>query len=411
MKIRNFRLVLSSLASKTVLVFTSLLIATALPIQIAQRVSADKYDDKITALQQDIDNAQAQADKLAVQANTYQNAIIQLQNQVAVIQAQIDISQAQYDKLIAQIADTEQKIKDNKNALGDTIASMYVDGNITPLEMLASSNSISDYLDKQEYQTSIRDQLTSTISEIKELKAQLDKQKIDVKAVLDRQQAEKASLAANQAQQQDLFNQTKGEEVAYQQMVASNKQRLADVAAQQRAYYQSLLNSGNNVTSGVSGDFIYENWSGNQGCSGGYPWDAEGSYGYRYGCAYNLDEGVGRGPGIDSWQLYNRECVSYAAWAIENRFNKHIHGFYGAGMPDQWIYNSSATRVYDPQPGDAVVLPPTSDGFAPVGHLMVVESASDGWIHVSQYNFYGTGEYSTMDIRNSGIILLRFQNN
>jgi peptidoglycan hydrolase CwlO-like protein len=387
-----------SLTTKLVLVFVSILIAVAVPIQIAQRVSADQYDDQINALQQDIDSYNTQATQLATQANTLQSAVAVLKNQVAVIQAQIDLSQAQYDKLVAQIADTEQKIKDNKDALGTTIANMYVDDNITPLEMLASSKSISDYLDKQEYSSSVRDQLTSTIAQIKDLKVQLDKQQADVKVVLDKQQAEKAGLAATQTQQQSLLDQTQGEEAAYQQLVTNNKQKLADVAAQQRAYYQSLLNSSSGGSSGVYGSFEWRNLNPNNGAGGcvdGYPYCQE------------------QDTVVDQWQLYNRECVSYVAWALQYRFGKYVGSFNGYGNAYQWpdsapLY-SGAVRVYNPQPGDAVVLP-ASGNFAPVGHLMIVESVDGDWMHISQYNMYGTGQYSTMDIRNSGIILLRFPN-
>jgi surface antigen len=115
---------------------------------------------------------------------------------------------------------------------------------------------------------------------------------------------------------------------------------------------------------------------------------------------------------VDPWQLYNRECVSYAAWALENRFGKYVGGFNGQGNAEEWVYSaprfSGAYRVYSPQPGDAVVLPASS--FAPVGHLMIVESVGDdGWVHISQYNMYGTGQYSTMDIKTSGVVFLRFQ--
>jgi peptidoglycan hydrolase CwlO-like protein len=385
-----------NLASKLLLIFMSVLIVIGVPMQIVQNVSADSYDDKIAALQQDINNFNAQATKLAAQADTLQVAVANLQSQVAVIQDQIDISQAQYDKLVIQIADTKQKIIDNQNALGKTIANMYVDDQVTPIEMLASSKNIGDYLDKQEYRSSVRSQLTSTITKVKDLKVQLDKQQADVKSVLDKQQAEKTSLAATQAQQQNLLNQTKGQEASYQQLVTSNKQKLDAVAAQQRAYYQSLLNSGKSGSSGVVGSFQYANWSGNMPCgTGGYPYcGAQDSY-------------------SDPWGLYNRECVSYVAWALSARFDKHVGNFSGSGNAYEWPSSaprySGAFRVYDPQPGDAVVLP-MMGGFSPLGHLMIVESVNGDWIHISQYNFYGTGQYSTMDIKNSGIILLRFHN-
>jgi peptidoglycan hydrolase CwlO-like protein len=375
------------------LVVVSLLVVIAVPAQIAQKAFADQFDDQINALQQEINDDNAQAAKLDTQAQTLQAAVTQLQDQASAIQAQINLSQAKYDQLVQRIADTEKQIQDSQNALGVTIANMYVDDKITPIEMLASSKTISDYLDKEEYQASISNQLTSTISKIKDLKTQLEKQQASVQVVLNEQQAQKASLVAKQNQQQALLSQTQGQESAYEQLVATKNQQVAAVAAQQRAYYQSLVSSGSGVDSGVYGSFQYSNWSGNQGCGGGYPYCGP------------MDSG------IDQWGLYNRECVSYAAWAIYYRFDRYVGNFSGQGDAYQWPYSapaySGATRVYDPEPGDAVVLP-QSGGFAPMGHLMVVESVSGNTIHVSQYNFYGTGEYSTMDIQNSGIILLRF---
>jgi len=395
MKLRSTTPASITLPGKIVLATLAIVAVISAPIQIMTRtVSADEYDDKINALQKEIDGYNAEAAKLATQSKTLQSAVDGLRNQANAIQAQINQSQSKYDKLVSEITNTEKKIKDGQDALGVTIANLYVDDKISPIEMIASSSNISEFMDKQEYRNSVRDELTSTISKIKELKTQLSKQKSDVEIILNKQQSQKASLVATQSQQQELLNKTKGDEAAYQQMVSSNKQQMDAVASQQRSYYQSLIKSGASVDSGTSGSFQYSNWSGNQGCSGGYPY-----------C--QTQDSIS-----DPWQLFNRECVSYVAWALSARFNKYVDGFHGQGMPEEWQSSSAkysgAVRVYDPQPGDAVVLPPTSDDFAPVGHLMIVESVSGSNIHVSQYNFYGTGEYSTMDIKNSGIILLRF---
>jgi peptidoglycan hydrolase CwlO-like protein len=398
MKINITKKSSTSLATKVVLAVISLVIMFAAPIQMIQTVFADQFDDILNARQQDLDRFTAQAAKLAAHAITLQAAVEALQNQADVIQAKINVSQAQYDKLIAQIADTEQKIIDNKNALGITIANMYVDGNITPIEMLAGSKNIGDYLDKQEYQSSIRSQLTSTISKIKDLKVQLDKQKADVKSVLDKQKADKASLVATQDQQQYLLNQTKGEEAAYQQLIADTKQKMAEDKARREAYYRSLLSNGGNGGSGTVGDFIWQNLTPNNGaggCSGGYPFCQE------------------QDTVIDPWQLYNRECVSYVAWALQYKFHKNVSGFNGQGNAYEWPFSaamySGAVRVFEPQAGDAVIIP-ANPNFAPLGHAMIVEFVNGDWIHISQYNYYGTGQYSEMDIKNSGVIFLRFPN-
>jgi len=385
--------------TKIILIVSVITIAFIAPIESSQKVSADQFDTQINNLQKSIKAAQNLADQLATQALTLQSAIAGLQNQQAILQTQIDLSLAQYNQLVAQIADTEKKIKDNQDALGQTIADLYVDQKISPLEMLASSKNISDYLDKQEYRNSVRDQLASKIKDIKDLKSQLEKQKTDVQAVLDKQNAEKTSLLASQNQQQSLLNQTNGEEAAYHNLVASNQQKLSDVSAQQRAYYQSLQGSSGGASSGVYGSFQYSNLTpsnGSGGCSGGYPYCGP------------------QDTSIDPWGLFNRECVSYVAWALQDKYGKYVGNFNGQGNAYQWPSSapafSGATRVYEPQVGDAVVLP-QSGRFAPLGHLMIVDGVDGDTLHVSQYNFYGTGQYSTMDIKNSGIILLRFPNN
>ncbi len=141
---------------------------------------ADRFDAMIAAIQQQRDEYDAKAAQLASKADTLNNKKALLQNQQASIQRQIELSQAQYEKLKKDIAINEKKIEENKEALGQTIADMYVDDTVSPLEMLASSDNIADYVDKQEYRSTIRDNLNETIDQIKVLKAKLEKQKEQV---------------------------------------------------------------------------------------------------------------------------------------------------------------------------------------------------------------------------------------
>ena len=192
--IRSRKAASISFLGKSLIVLAVITMAFIAPLQSVQKVFADQYDDKINALQQDINKYQAQAALLNSQAATLSSALAQLANEKATLQAQIDLNQTQYDQLVKQIAETEKTIKDNQDALGTTIANLYVDQKISPLEMLASSKNISDYLDKQEYRNSVRDELTSTIKDIKDLKSKLDKQKTDVEAVLNQQKNSRDAL-------------------------------------------------------------------------------------------------------------------------------------------------------------------------------------------------------------------------
>lgn len=389
------RVSIRGLAAKSVLIAAAVLMVLGTPLAMMPRAKADQWDDQINALQQQANQYQAQANDMRQQADTLENKLNDITAQKNTVQAQLDVSQAQYDQLVEQIKQTQQKIQENQDALGTTIADLYVDDTISPLEMLASSKNIGDYVDKQTYRSSVQDQLTQTITTIKDLKAKLESDQKAVQDVINKQTAQRNTLAALATQQQQLLDETRGQEAAYQQMVANTRSQMQSAAAQQRAYYQSLLRSSGGGSAGVVGSFQYTNWSGNMGCSGGYAYcGAQDSY-------------------ADPFGLYNRECVSYVAWALYYRFGKYVAPFSGQGNAYQWPSSapaySGAYRVSSPQPGDAVILP-ADPNFAPVGHAMVVESVSGNWMHVSQYNMYGTGEFSTMDIANSGVIILRFPN-
>jgi peptidoglycan DL-endopeptidase CwlO len=379
--------------TRITLVSLSLLFAVSGPIALYQEASADKWDDQINALRAQANQYQAQANELKAKGNTLQQKLDEINAEVAALRANIEANQQKFDKLQADIAANQKKLAENQDTLGETLANLYVDDKVSSIELIASSKNIGDYVDKQEYRTAVRDQITSTISEVKKLKAQLEKDKKAVETVLADLKLQNDQLSAVQAEQQNLVDQTRGEEAAYQQLVANSKAQMQSIHAQQQAYYASLVASGGG-NSGVVGSFQYWGWSGNRGCTGGYPY-----------CAGPLDYAV------DPWNLYTRECVSYVAWALESRFGKNVNPWRGDGNAYQWPSSaarwSGAYRVSSPQPGDVVVLP-ASGAFAPVGHVMIVESVSGNDMFVSQYNFYGTGQYSTMWVKNSGVILMRF---
>lgn len=395
----NRRLFSKKKATKTLLVFMALLIAVSVPVAMVQKVSADQYDDKIATLQQDIDNFNIQATQLASQSKTLQTAVASLQSQAAVMQAQIDISQAKYDKLVTQIADTEKQIKNNQDALGKTIANMYVDDKITPLEMLASSKNIGDYLDKQEYRSSVRSQLTSAISKIKDLKSQLVNQRVDIERILGDQVNSKKALVSKQQEQQNLLDQTQGQEAAYQQLVAKTQAQQADVRAQQQAYLASLYNSGGGaklIASGAAPDYPWYKincpMGGEIGKSGNlvyYSYDGsngEGGDGHSYGC---------------------RQCASYVAWRVARETKYYPENWGNATNFPESAQSVGYSVGYTPRAGSIGVIRGTRN--APEGHVVWVESVNDdGTLTVSQYNYnyiypspLGWGLYSRMVVPTS----------
>lgn len=364
-----------SLLKRVGLAGIAVLLLLSLPLQILQHsVSADRYDEAISALQRDIDSFNGRIADLKAQSDTYANAIATLQSEISVLQAQIDLSQAKYDKLVDQIAQTEQQIKNNQDALGDTIASLYVEGQVTPIEMLASSKNISEYLDKQEYQTSIRDELTAKINQIKDLKAQLVQQKTDVERVLGDQKNSQNALQQKQNEQQSLYEQTKGQESSYQTLVASNQARQKQLREEQQAAIAAAINRS-------GGASVIE-----AGAAPNYPWNSANCPMVGY-----YSTGGADGNGTDGYGYGCRQCVSYAAWRVARETGYYPINWGNATNVPESAQSAGYSIGYSPRPGSLAVMRGTAS--APEGHVVWVESVNgDGTLIVSQYNYnYGSG--------------------
>lgn len=356
-------------AKGTFIAAVAVLLAVA-SIPLTKLASADQYDDKISALTRDMARYQAEADRLNGEAVSLQNTVAQIQNDKNALQSQIDLSQAKYDKLVVDIANTEADIKQNQDALGTTLADLYVSDDVSPIEMIASSNNISDYLNKQEYQNSVKDQLTSTIKTVKTLRTQLDGQKADVAKVLAQQTSDRDALAAKQAEQQNLLNQTQNDEANYQKLVSNNASEIASAKAAQAALRARTVKTGGYslVDAGSLGSY---GWSDSSCPMLGYlstgGADGNGGDGHGYGC---------------------RQCASYVAWKVAKATGIYYQWGNGGNFANAAISAGYKNLGRNPQPGSIAVL------LGNPGHVAWVEAVSPDGSHVtvSQYNYnYGAG--------------------
>ena len=346
--------------AKSSIVAAAVLMSASIPVAFAQNVLADKYDDQVKKLQSEADSYQQRASTLGVLASTLQAQLDTLTKQKNEIQAQINTSQAKRNKLEKDIAATEKKIAINKEALGEIVADMYVDSSISPLEMLASSKNIGDYVDKQEYRSSMQDNLNSTIKQIKSLRSQLEKQKKQVENVLRDQKSQKNALAAKEAEQAKLVSDTRGEESAYNGLVAKRNNEISSVRAQQAAAMAAAArqSTGGSLNIGAG-----------SASGGGYPaiWA-------------NAEQDTL----VDNWGLYNRECVSYTAWKVAST-GRYVPHFGGVGNANQWPSTTARYGIANgstPKAGSVAIW-----YVGTYGHAMYVEAVNgDGTITVSDYN-------------------------
>lgn len=378
-----------SINKKTVKKFlflsVTLLFVIATQVQILPKTArADEFDERIAIIQRQIEDFKSQASSLKDRADSLQKELESLTVQRNVIQGQINLKQAEYDKLVNEITETEKKIANNQDALGDTIADLYVSSDISPLEMLASSNDLSDYVDKEEYRNSIKESIFLTITTIREFKLQLEVKKKEVERVLAEQKLARDALVAKENQQASLVSQTRGEEAAYKQLVGERESQKLELQRQQQAAIEAASRRAGGSINILPGDPN----------KGGYPWEAGcwlDANAWSYGGTY--------GDGSDPLGYGCRQCVSYTAWRVGQKTGKYPRYWGNANMWPGNARSAGYSTGSTPRVNSVGVI---SAGV--YGHVVWVEAVNgDGTVDISQYNYFnaggsGWGHYSKMRV-------------
>ncbi|MEX2007109.1 MAG: CHAP domain-containing protein [Candidatus Saccharimonadales bacterium] len=369
-------LVLSSL-------FTIAVISTSL-------VYANHLDDDISGLREENASHQSAVDELEVEADSYQSAINRLQDRINGVQAQIVANQNKHAQLQRDIIAAEEELARQKDVLGQNIKTMYLESQISTLEILAASKSLGEFIDREQYRNAVQDKITATVDKIAQLKQELVVQKNTVERLIAEQTQLQNNLSADRNEQSQLLAYTEGQQAGYTQKIKSNNAKIAELKRQQAL--ENIRRFGG---------------SGGRLGGGGYPWGYAKCIhtGNVEGWCSNYDWAVGGS--IYNWQTGGygfRNCTDWVSFRIRSS------GGYvpsGMGNANQWD-NRAPGKGYvvssTPKVGAVAV-----SNFGFYGHVMYVEAVNeDGSILVSDYNRAGTGKYDANVISPAGLLFVYF---
>lgn len=349
-------------------------------------VKADQYQAKIDALNNQNEIKRDKTDELGAQASSLDNAIGKLQSEINAKQRITDQHQAQVEKLKEEIAVAQKELDKQKRILGETIKTIYIEGDITTLEMLATSKNLSDFFDKQQYRESVRIKVKETLDKITQLKLDLNTRKEKTEKLIAEQKSLQNELFGQRSEKNHLLALNQSEQVALDSEIRTNSKKIAKLRAEQAAANARAF-GGTKVIVGSNGRDSYPDIWRNS------PMDSI----------------------VDSWGMYNRECVSYTAWKVYERWGymprwggNYSNGYQG-GNANKWDDNAR-------KDGISVNTTPTAGSIAIAhwgyyGHSMYVESVNpDGTINVSQYNWDYNGTYSeAYNLSVAGLVFIHFK--
>ncbi len=325
----------------------------------AKAISSAELRTQVSALQEQINSGNARAKELASQADSLKKAVGALDIQIGQAEAQIQQTNLKIQELQNKLNETQAELDRQRDLLKESMRALYKKGGASPVELLIGSDSFSQFIDSQEYLTRLKTAIQGSTEKVIALKQEIQKQQFEQEELLLVQQAQKDAVAAQRGERQSLLIQTQGDEARYRGLVTNLRAQQAEV--NKALFAQIRLESGN----GDRGGYPYNNYAFSM-----VPW------------------GCGPGEGPDRWGYCTRQCVSYAAWAVE-RSGRQAPMYYGNAK--NWVYGApSAWQFNSPQVGDVGVA--TGGGF---GHVAYVEAVyGDGTMRISQYNAQVSGEYS-----------------
>lgn len=360
-KIKKFPKIAFQYMAATLLLFSYITV----PVQA---LSSSELRNQSSGLQGQIEANNAKAKALAAEASSLRRTIDNLDIQIDSQTKQIQIVELKIAELEDALQKANAELERQKTLLKASLRALYQKQGASTVELIVASDSFSDFINDQEYLSRLQNSIKDSADKVILLKQQIEAQKNEQEDLRKQRQAELDNLESTKSDRANLLTQTEGQETEYRNLVNDLTAQQAEVNRQ--LFLAIQLESGN----GTNGGYPYNNWP------------------------FSMDTpGCPAGDGPDRWGYCTRQCVSYAAWAVERSGNK-APMYWGNAKNWKWHGENDGKRV-DRSPEAGAVAVYTSGSF---GHVQFVESVNgNGTMRISQYNAQLTGKYSEATVPSS----------
>ena len=301
--------------------------------------------------------AKEKAAGAAAAAQTLQGEIDRLNAEIAAYEARIATNEAIAADLEKSIKENEEKLTLQRNALASMLVDMHFNGQPEAIMILAGSNSISDYAEKQSRFDTVKAQINLSSQAIKSLKEELEKQKKEVDRIIADQKVQRQAIADRRNEQSALVAKYRNNAEAY----------TAEAEEARRIKDEEIRVAIRQINNAAGGSVIVE--------------PGLNSYPFKHQCP-GLNWRYTLAGYTDAYGGYYCECTSYAGWKTLEYWGFSISGW---GDVSSWKYFAQQYGLtVDSNPAAHTVGWNANGAW---GHVVWIEHVnSDGTIDYSEYN-------------------------
>ena len=177
--------------------------------------------EKLDAAQLSYDEAQSKLDQIGQEYSAIADQLSQTQAQVGDLSSQIDAKQAE--------------VEAKQQQLGERMCSAYKSGGSSVLDILLSSATFEELTSNIYYLDKISAADQAMISEVKDLKAELESQKSSLETEKAELESQKSELETLQAQQEQQLEEAQAKQAEAQDLVSNLSSEVKELMAQRDA--------------------------------------------------------------------------------------------------------------------------------------------------------------------------------
>lgn len=201
-----------------------------MPTNSTQTAQAS-LQDELNALQSQINETNKNIEAKKSEAASLANDVAIFDGQIRQTELKIQETETEIKLTEERITKTEEDLRVKKETLNEYLRVIYEESNTSPLELVASSDSFSDFVDRSEYLQTMQIKIKDMVANIKKMKEELEIKKKDLNKLSDQLGSQKTDLNTKRTGKQSLLDQTKGEEASYREMAVKIKAQRDQIQA------------------------------------------------------------------------------------------------------------------------------------------------------------------------------------
>ncbi|HEX8350352.1 MAG TPA: CHAP domain-containing protein [Hymenobacter sp.] len=375
----------------------------------AGQASAVDYNAEIQKLQAQNDADATNRQQLQTSALTLEQQIADLRTTIANLETQLQSNQQDRALLIIKIEETGKQITEKQVYLGQLLRQLYIEGDISMMEKVASSKNMSDYVEKEQYNIAMQSKIKASLDHINKLKKQQESQKVLVEKLIADNKAMETQVSTEKQEVSRLLALNQTQQAEYTQNIATNSTEINDLQREQAEENLRFQREQAALAAQARQKAAEQKAAGNAPAPAAVSPPATSSPGVKAvdGRSYPYAGAPFPNEISDSWGMYQRQCVSYTAWKVAAS-GRHMPYWGGRGNAKQWDDNARAAGISvdsAPRVGDVGVR-----NAGTYGHVVYVDAVNgDGTIRISQYNAGWDGRYSEATIFPGDLVFIHFQ--